>query len=233
MPFYFKINKVKITDNRESGFLFFSRDLAEIKLESFFASSNSLSVNLEKYHRSAKNDQAKDEAVAELISGIVNSRTSIRIESVRDNQTLTFGDTGYAIYRAENIPEDVSWCLMAIEDDQNIRDVGDTIEQVMQNPGFNDFTKHFASLVGASANPSFTASVAIIRFIGQCVSIAMKKNKDDMVGLLYMSLNRREHYPNGERKSDGVMDLTGNMSIDYSVFGFEDLPIKCLPKHLP
>ena len=37
-----------------------------------------------------------------------------------------------------------------------------------------------------------------------------------------MSLNRWEHYPNGERNSEGVPDLTGNMLIDYSIFGFDD-----------
>jgi hypothetical protein len=111
--------------------------------------------------------------------------------------------------------------------------VGTTLEEVLKNPGFNEFANNFATIVGASVNPSFTASVTIIRFIGQCVATAMKKNKDDMAGLLYMSLNRREHYHNGERKSDGVMDLTGNMSIDYSVFGFEDAITKGCVKRFP
>ena len=44
-------------------------------------------------------------------------------------------------------------------------------------------------------------------------------DRDDQVGLYYLSLNRLEHYPNGERKRDEVPDLSNNVRVDYSIFG--------------
>ncbi|NGP88355.1 hypothetical protein [Fodinibius halophilus] len=38
--FYFRINKLKIIDNRTSGFLFFKKDLADVKIISFVTTGN-------------------------------------------------------------------------------------------------------------------------------------------------------------------------------------------------
>jgi hypothetical protein len=34
-------------------------------------------------------------------------------------------------------------------------------------------------------------------------------------------LNRKEHYPHGTRDRQDVYDTTGNILIDYTLFGFE------------
>ena len=49
-------------------------------------------------------------------------------------------------------------------------------------------------------------------------------NMDEMIGVLCMSLNRLKHYRHGERKRDNVPDLTNNMFVDYSIFGFDLVP---------
>ncbi len=43
--------------------------------------------------------------------------------------------------------------------------------------------------------------------------------RDDQVGLYYLSLNRMEHYPNGERKRDDVPNLSNNVWVANSIFG--------------
>ena len=45
------------------------------------------------------------------------------------------------------------------------------------------------------------------------------RNRDDQVGLNYLSINRIEHYPNGERKRNDEPDLSNNVRVDYSIFG--------------
>ncbi len=92
---------------------------------------------------------------------------------------------------------------------------------MLRDEGFDDFVDNLAQVVGAAGNPGFAAGVAIAKYIAGVVAGNLSRRKDDLAGLLYMSLNRREHYPHGERKRDDVPDLTGNMLVDYSLFGFE------------
>lgn len=42
-----------------------------------------------------------------------------------------------------------------------------------------------------------------------------------MIGILYMSLNRREHYLHGDRKKDNVPDLQNQMTINYPIFAYD------------
>ena len=43
-----------------------------------------------------------------------------------------------------------------------------------------------------------------------------------MIGILYMLLNRVEHYLHGEQKNDDVPDLTNDMTVDYSIFTYDN-----------
>jgi len=218
--FYFRLNKVRIIDNRESGFLFFKRDLAEIKLVSFITTGDSSFPDLDPFIRETDPDQ-KAKLAASMVTQVVSNRILATIDNVRDDQIITFGDTGYVLFQREAIPTDFNWCLMALEDDGDIRDVGATVNEVLQHEGFGDFVNNLALVVGAASNPGFAAGVAIAKFVAGVLAGNLNERKDDLAGLLYMSLNRREHYPHGERKRDDVPDLTGNMLVDYSLFGFE------------
>ena len=218
--FYFRINKVKIMDNRERGFLFFRRDLAEIKLISFVTTGDISFPDLDPYLRETDHEKKKQLA-ASMVAQVVSQRILATVDNVKDNQAITFGDTGYVLYQADAIPTDFNWCFIALEDDGDVRGVGESIDEVLGNPGFNSFAQNLGILVGAATNPAFTAGVVISKFVAEIVAENLKKKKDDLAGLLYMSLNRQEQFPRGERKRDDVPDLTGNMLVDYSLFGFE------------
>jgi hypothetical protein len=218
--FYFRINKVRIIDNRESAFLFFRRDLAEIKLISFITTGDVSFPDLDTFITET-DPLKKQQLAASMVAQVVSNRILATIDNVTDGQTITFGDTGYVVFQRDTIPLDFNWCLLALEDDGDVRDVGTSIEEVLQNPGFAGFATNLAVLVGAAANPAFAAGIAVAKFVAEVVANNLKRKKDDLAGLLYMSLNRREHYPHGERKRDDAVDLTGNMIIDYSLFGFE------------
>ena len=222
MPFYFRINKVKILDNREKGFLFFTRDLAEVKLTSMIVSGNSDFPQLDNYKniKGVKDVELARNLTASLVAQVISQRKTMSIECVRDNQTITFGDTGYVVHQEETVPDDLNWFFIATEDDSSIRNFGATIEEVVGSAGFDTFSSSVATIVNAAANPGFAAGAAIVKFIAEVTAKILKKNGDDTIGLLYMSLNRWEHYQHGERKADAVPDLSGNMFVDYSLFGF-------------
>ena len=218
--FYFRLDKVRIHDNRESGFLFFKRNLAEIKFISFITTGDTAFPDLDPFIRETDPDK-KARLAADMVKQVVSNRILSTIDNVKDNQDITFGDTGYVLLQAAQIPQDFNWCLLALEDDGDLRELGVSLDSIINDEGFAGFSLRLAEVVGAASNPAFIAGVEIAKFVAGVVAERLRDGKNDLAGLLYMSLNRREHYPHGNRKRTKVPDLTGNMLVDYSLFGFE------------
>jgi hypothetical protein len=103
-----------------------------------------------------------------------------------------------------------------------VRTLGNRMKAIVDNEKFDSFATNLLLMLGTAANPSYEAGILISKFIISIIANDLKKNKDDLIGILYMSLNRREHYLHGERKADDIWDLTNNMQIDYSIFAFEN-----------
>lgn len=220
--FYFKINRIKICDNRENPkYLIFGPDLAQLKLISFIATDNTLLPDITEFLKS--NDTAqKSLLLKQAVESVVSARIFTEIDNIKDNHILSFGETGYVLYKSEKIPDDIDWQFIAYESDQNIRDNAQMVDDIINDSEFGKFTDNISSLLGSVPNPSLTAAVAISKFAVNVISKVAKQNHDDLIGILYTSLNRRQHYPHGERKRDRVPDLSNNMLIDYSVFGFDE-----------
>lgn len=219
--FYFRINKVKIKDNKEGKkFGLFGRDNAQVKLISFITTENVELPNMTEFLQT-NDDNKKNEILTSSVQNVISSRILTQIENVKDDSTLTFGDTGYVLYQADAIPECFNWNFIAYESDKKNRDTSMLIEDVITNPEFGNFKNKLSSVLKNVPNPAFEAYNQISKFAINTIIKVAKDNKDDMIGILYMSLNRKEHYPYAERKVDNVPDLTSNMLIDYSLFGFE------------
>ena len=221
--FYFRINKLKIIDNRESGFLFFTRDRAEVKLLSFITTGNTDLPELA-HLMSAKSDDEKRSIIKETVKRCISRRTFVEIQNVRDNQTLFFGDTGYVLYQSETIPDDFNWIFLAVESDKETRDFGQFLDDIVEGEDFSSFSQGLLDILSetASTNPAYAAGLSIAKFVTGILATVLKNDKDDLIGVLYTSLNRREHYPNCERKKDDVPDITHNMLMDYTIFGYEE-----------
>ena len=219
--FYFRINKLRIKDNKESPrFILIGPDLAQVKLFSFVTTGDISFPDIDEAI-SSNDDVRKREIIKAAVQQVAASRIFTTIENIKDNSVMTFGDTGYVLYQTDKIPDDFNWSFIAIESDKDVRKVGQRIEAVVDNDGFDDFANNLLTVLGTAANPSYLAAIVITKFISKVISDNLKKNKDDLIGILYMSLNRKEHYLHGERKSDNVWDLTNNMQVDYSIFAFE------------
>ncbi|AHG22871.1 hypothetical protein Z042_16425 [Chania multitudinisentens RB-25] len=217
--FYFRINKLRIFDNHENAFLFFKRDLAQVQLISFITADAEVPL-LDAWI--AETDKIKKKnLLIQAVQQVASARILTKIANVKDNAVLTFGDTGYVLYQSTAIPEDFNWCLIATEGDDNIRLIGEQLDAVVNHPEFDAFASNLGTLLLGAANPTFAAGVIITKFLTNMAADILKKNTDDQLGILYMSLNRKEHYLYGERKRDGIPDLTGNMRIDYSIFAFK------------
>ncbi|WP_026995801.1 hypothetical protein [Flectobacillus major] len=221
--FYFRINKLKIYDNREKRkFLgIIGKDLAQVKLISFVSTEFADFPDFSDFIQT--NDATeKQEIIKRGVESVIGSRILTEIENVKDGHQMTFGDTGFVLYQSKAIPESFDWQFIAYESDKNIRDTATMVNDILTGTDLNKFAGNLSTIIKNVPNPTFTASIAITNLAINTIAQVAKKNKDDMIGILMMSLNRREHYLHGERKRDDVPDLTNNMMVDYSIFAFDE-----------
>lgn len=221
--FYFRINKIKIIDNKERKNILgiFGKDLAEVKLLSFVTTDNTDLPDTSEFMK--ETDATKKSALlSSMISTIVASRILSTAENVKDNSVITFGDTGYVLYQSNAIPENFSWQLIVMESDEQTRDTVSIVSKIISHKEFDVFTSNLSLVLKSSPNPIYVAAVAIGKFAAQVLCDSIKQNKDDMIGMVYMSLDRKEHYPHGIRNSENVPDMTNNLFFDYSIFGFKE-----------
>ena len=220
--FFFRLNKITIFDNREGRrFLLFGRSRrAEVKIMSFVTTDHTQLPNMDELANSV--DPAEQKRLLEgAVAAVVNNRVLTTVQNVMDGQKLTFGDAGYVLYKSDKVPENFDWLLLVMESDQQGRENAALVQDVLKNPEFDKFSKELISALIKAPAPGFTAAVAIGKFVADVLLEQGKKNKDDQIGLLYMSLNRWEHYPHLERKRDDVPDMTQNLMVDYTIFGVE------------
>ena len=220
--FYFRINRLFIYDNKEGKrFLgLFGPDTAEIKMISFVATEHSQLPDMTEFLQTTDENKRK-QIMQSAVEQVVSARVINEVENIKDHREVTFGNTGYVLYSSENIPESFDWQFIVYESDKSIRDAAQTIQDIVSHKEFDSFVTNIASLAKNAANPALAAAIAIGKYAIKVTTELAKKNKDDLIGVLYTSLIREEHYPHGERKVDRCWDLTRNMQVDYSVFGFE------------
>ncbi len=221
--FFFRLNKITVFSNRESRRilgLFGKRRKAEMRIMSFVTTEFTELPNLSELSQTI-DPAAQKRIIEQAVASVVGSRQLTTVENVRSNQKLTFGDTGYVVYQSEHIPEHFDWLLLVMEDDTDVRDSAAMVQAIVEHPEFGQLSHNLIGVLGKVPNPAFVVASEIGKFAINLLTERGKKNKDDQVGLLYLSLNRHEHYPFGERKRDDVPDLTQNMLVDYSLFGIE------------
>lgn len=146
------------------------------------------------------NPQRKKELFAAAVTYVVGSRRMTTIQNVTDNHEMTFGNTGYVLYQSDRIPNDFNWILLAVESDQDMREIGEDLESVIHHPIIDQVITRTLSQAIATANPSYSVAIAVGKFVTQMVFDRKRTNKDDIIGILYTSLNCFEHYRHGKRK---------------------------------
>jgi len=209
--FAFRINRLKIFKNREWG-------AGELKMISFVSTGDEAPSALDGLLQTSDPD-AKRKILRDASRQMLSVKEFIQVDEIRDGHVLTFGDSGYALYTALRIPVSLNWTFLILEPDEDLVELGRRIDTVVDGKDFDTFATSAITLLAAAAAPQLTAAAAIAKFVSRAIPQVLVRNRDDQVGLYYLSLNRMEHYPNGERKRDDVPDLTNNVRVDYSIFG--------------
>ncbi|MDR1985310.1 MAG: hypothetical protein LBQ28_10915 [Prevotellaceae bacterium] len=227
--FYARINKIKVFDNRE-GFLGIFNRHAELRIYSYVAGAGYVSEQIQSPQLSlADLMDLQDEAARrqKLLEAVLADAKhfaqsySLEINRVKDNQTLLFGESGLVIYQRDTIPDKLDIQLWVIESDEDIRNFAVDADNVLNSDEFKGlFTTVETALT--IANPVVAGTIAVSGVVVNILRRKLRNNKDDLVGYWQDSLNRIEHYPHGTRDRQDVYDTTGNILVDYTLFGFEN-----------
>ncbi len=148
-----RINKVQILGN----FDFLSR--SEVRLAAFVVDSNPTDP-VQFFHN------------------------NLPFPKVKKDEYLSIGDKGVAIYYSapEEYPEYLYVWVVVVEDDQDVRDVGDAIAAVRKSDGYKNILAAAKVLAGA-ANPTAAALFKIGDELAGLLGSALEQNKDDVVAL--------------------------------------------------
>lgn len=210
--FYLRLNKIRIFNN------YTLLGPSDLQLMSFVTMGEADFPMLDEFYRTSDAAVKKD-LVAQAVTKVISSRIMPQIQRIKDNQVIYFGDTGYNVFVNDTIPQDVNWMLLAIKSNQHLVDNAKLASEILTEQNLTSFVGAVAVLANM-ANPVTAAVTTITTLVAQSVLKICANAKDHQLGLLLTSFVRQEHYPNGKRDAQDVPDATGNMRIDYTIFGF-------------
>ncbi|MDR1222300.1 MAG: hypothetical protein LBL07_05400 [Tannerella sp.] len=223
--FYTRINKIKVFNNREGFLGLFNR--AELRIYSHAAGysggaepyvSPLTLADLINLDDDARRQKLLDSVLSE--SDRFAQSHSLEINGVKDNQTLTFDEAGLVLYQSETIPDSLNLQVWVIESDEDVRKFALDAEKVMQSDAFLGLVSTVGAVL-AVTNPLLTGAIGVGGVVVSLLRQKLKANRDDLVGYWQATLNRTEHYPHGTRDRQDVYDSTGNIQLDYTLFGFD------------
>jgi hypothetical protein len=111
--------------------------------------------------------------------------------------------------------------VWVIESDEDIRRFAVDADKVLDSDAFKGLFVAVETALTVAA-PTLSGVIAVGGVVTALLRQKLRANKDDLVGYWQASLNRTEHYPHGARDRQDVYDTTGNILVDYTLFGFEN-----------
>jgi hypothetical protein len=164
------------------------------------------------------------EAVLTEAKHFTHSR-SLKTNGVKDNQSLTFDESGLVLYQSKYIPDTLNMQLWVIESNKDVRKFALDAETVLESEVFKSLLEAVCTALAATdpilPDPILSGVIDVGGVVANLLKQQLKANKDDLVGYWQCTLNREEHYPHGTRDRQDVPDSTGNIRVDYTLFGFE------------
>jgi hypothetical protein len=223
--FFIRLNKMKVFNNREADL--FGLNRAEMRIYSRVSAGTDTSlrtVTLADFEGLSNDPAGITERLKKLVldeAGGIAQFNFLEINGVKDNDSLYFGDAGFLVFQDGQIPETLNIQMLVVEADNDIRSLALDVDAVVNNDLFKGVAGSILTALAATT-PGWGAAVAIGKLAFGILLNKQKKNDDDLVGYWQCTLNRREHYPNGLRDKQDVRDVTGNILVDYTFFGYEN-----------
>ncbi len=210
--FYLRLNKLRIYSN---GTLLGKSD---VQLMSFVTLGEADFPMLNDFFHTS-DILVKRELISQAVTRVVSSRVMPQIQRVKDHQIIYFGDTGYNVFVASTIPENINWMLLAVKSNQQTLDNVSLLNEILTEHNLTTMIGTIGMLAGTDS-PMTAAVSTLTTLVAESILKLCAHTKDKQLGLLLTSFTRQEHYPFGKRDAQNVPDATGNMKVDYTIFGF-------------
>jgi hypothetical protein len=215
---------MKVFDNHE--FDLFGLNRAELRIYSLVSAGKNplLHVTLAEFDGLDADPAGIADRLKKLVvdeAGELDQCNYVEVNGVKDNDSLYFGDAGFLMFQSDVIPDTLNMQLLVIESDQQTRNFALEAKQVTDSPVFKTVAGAIQTALTA-ANPLWGSVIGIGSLALGVLQERLKNDRDDLVGYWQCTLNRREHYPNGLRDKQDVRDVTGNILVDYTLFGYEN-----------
>ncbi len=112
-------------------------------------------------------------------SAIKDSASTLQLNNfyfpnIKKCSKVNFGGVGRVIYGPQNPGKFVTYSVLFMESDEDVRTAGENLSEFMNSVEIRTLSK-----VLSVANPTYGAAAEVVRQIGSLVGKFMKKNKDD------------------------------------------------------
>jgi hypothetical protein len=189
--FYARINKIKAFNNREGFFGLFNR--SGLRIYSYVVNPSGLSGRI--------------------------------MENSVYEPRLTFDESGLVLYQSKYIPDTLNMQLWVIESNKDVRKFALDAETVLESETFKGLVEAVCTALAATdpilPDPILSGVIDVGGVVVNLLKQQLKANKDDLTGYWQCTLNHEEQYPPGICDRQDVPDSTGNIWVDYTLFGFE------------
>jgi hypothetical protein len=125
------------------------------------------------------------------------------------------------VYQSDAIPDTLDMQLWVIESDEDVRTFTLEADKVVDSDAFKGLLIAVEAALTVT-NPVLSGVIGVTAVVANLLRQKLRANKDDLVGFWQLNLNRQEHYPHGARDRQDTPDTTGNIRVDYTLFGYEN-----------
>jgi hypothetical protein len=94
--------------------------------------------------------------------------------NVRKGDTVSFDGQGHLIYGPKNPGQFLAYSILFMESDQDVRDFGVTMEDILKSEAVNIGAKALLK-----AAPTYSTAFSILQNLGNLIAKQLQKNKDD------------------------------------------------------
>lgn len=93
---------------------------------------------------------------------------------VKKGDKITFDGVGHLIYGPKNPGEFLAYSILFMESDQDVRDFGKLVEDIMKSEAIKIGAKALLAAV-----PTYSTAVTVLQKLTELLAVQLQKNKDD------------------------------------------------------
>lgn len=154
-------------------------------------------------------DSDTDRSVSDYMTSLLQQAVMLRVENVRSDQTLTFGDAGLVLYQEDKVPDALAVKIGIFVDDGSMSNDA-RIARLVNTKQWFALKSNLIGLRKKGDRAAFDREIA--EYLLQNFSSRSR------LGFFSLNLDQKADYPDGTAKGTNVPDQgKGQLYLDYSI----------------